>query len=109
MEQILHDYGWYAVLILFLIDKVWPALVKRFDKERDANLKREEEERANRRRRDDDDRRWNHDMMERLTAAIENLARTMPEMNLRMATVQRNTEQTAHGVAILLERISAGE
>jgi len=78
--QVLHDWGWVGVLVLFAMDKVWPWFTNTVFP---AKVKREEEERQFQRKLD-----------ERRITAMENVATTVEkalrEMSQAMQTGNSN-------------------
>jgi hypothetical protein len=93
MLDVFAQYGWAGFIILFLVDKIWPYVSRRFSTERDATIKR-----------DKDDREWQRKMDERQIVALESIAAVLPEFNTRLEIVEKDTRYLRDGMGVLLER-----
>jgi len=98
--DILREYGWFGVLLLFVIEKVWPFFVNvvfpKRAREATALIKREDEE-----------RKWQRDIDERRVKAMEDLGIKMEEaMKAMSASVSESGHQVAMALTVQNERIN---
>ena len=98
--QILKDYGLLAVIVLFIIDKIWPFWRKSYIQQSEARadelriqrqaeleaIKAENEERTA-------DRLHRQNMEDRLTAAYEQLVKTQEAQSLLLTSLNERMNQ----------------
>jgi hypothetical protein len=90
--QVLQTWGWAGVLVLFMIDKVWPFFATTFFP---ARAKREEEE-----------RKWQHALEERRVAAMEGMASTVGNALSEMShAVQEGNSNITMAMTVQNERV----
>jgi len=91
--KILPEWGWAAVFMIFVIDKVWPFLtVKVFPSFRKSEL---------------DEKKWQRLMDERRIISMENLGASVERAMKEMSRVlEENGRQTSTALTIQNERIA---
>jgi hypothetical protein len=90
--QVLQTWGWAGVLVLFMIDKVWPFFATTFFP---ARAKREEEE-----------RKWQHTLEERRVTAMESMANTVGDALREMShAVQEGNSNITMAMTVQNERV----
>ena len=106
MEKILTDYGWGAVLLLFMVDMVFPAWRDWFfparKREQEARITAEEEDRHAR----EEERKFRHEMDLRSIATTEQLAKAVAQQVEISAATQRSIEFVTNAIGDMKQTVA---